>query len=163
MMSRTNSPCDRQAFPSAGSRCSVWTCPFADCRRLWVDLKLRHRSLTCSCAIRTEYSPSCIFPVSGAALWYSDVLIGAPPTLERHLTKFPALHAVNVVLTVRYVPVPEVFDEERFLIKALPIPGFYHVVARCVSLPMEVRRWYTKMDSVETRSLSRHCLQVWLR
>jgi len=66
----------------------------------------------------------------GAALWYSDVLKGAPPALERQLTRFPALHAVNVVLTVRYVLVPTVFDDERFLIKPLPIPGFYHVIAR---------------------------------
>jgi hypothetical protein len=72
-----------------------------------------------------------LFP--GAALWYSDVLKGAPPTLERHLTRFPALHAVNVVFTVRYVPVPEVFDEERFLVKALPLPGFYHVIARYIT------------------------------
>jgi len=69
---------------------------------------------------------------AGAALWYSDVLKGAPPALERQLTRFPALHAVNVVLTVRYVLVPTVFDDERFLIKPLPIPGFYHVIARFV-------------------------------
>jgi KUP system potassium uptake protein len=66
----------------------------------------------------------------GAALWYTDVLKGAPPTLERQLTRFPALHAINVVFTVRFVPVPSVYDDERFLVKSLPIPGFYHVIAR---------------------------------
>lgn len=69
------------------------------------------------------------------AFYYSDVLYGAPPALERQVTRFPALHAVNIVLTVRFVPVPEVFTEERFLVKALPVPGFYHVIARSANLP----------------------------
>lgn len=68
------------------------------------------------------------------ALYYSDVLNGAPPVLEQHVTRFPVLHSVNVILTVRFVPVPEVLDYERFLVKQLPVPGFFHVVARPVSL-----------------------------
>ena len=44
--------------------------------------------------------------------------------------RFPVLHDVNVSLTVRFVPVPEVQDFERFLVKQLPLPGFYHVIAR---------------------------------
>ena len=72
--------------------------------------------------------------LAGVAFYYSDVLYGAPPALERQVTRFPALHAVNIVLTVRFVPVPEVFTEERFLIKALPVPGFYHVIARSAML-----------------------------
>lgn len=64
------------------------------------------------------------------AFYYTDALYGAAPALERQVTRFPALHAVNVVLTVRFVPVPEVYTEERFLVKALPVPGFYHVIAR---------------------------------
>ena len=85
------------------------------------------------------------------ALYYSDVLYGAPPALERQLTRFPAIHAVNVVLTVRFVPVPEVFDEERFLVKALPVPGFYHVIARLahVSTIQLIESLYVMLPEVE--------------
>ena len=79
---------------------------------------------------------------AGAALWYSDVLKGAPPTLERQITRFPALHEVNVVFTVRYVPVPVVLDEERFLVKSLPIPGFFHVIARSGPFPSGPRTYH---------------------
>ena len=72
-------------------------------------------------------------PRAGVAVYYSDVLYGSPPALERHITRFAVLHDLNVMLTNRVVPVPEVMDQERFLVKQLPIPGFYHVIARCCS------------------------------
>lgn len=70
------------------------------------------------------------FGSAGVALYYSDVLYGAPPVLEQHVTRFPVLHSINIVLTVRFVPVPEVLDYERFLVKQLSLPGFFHVIAR---------------------------------
>ena len=63
-------------------------------------------------------------------MYYSDIMYGAPPALEAQVTRFPALRDVNIVLTIRFVPVPEVLDHERLLIKQLPIAGFYHVVVR---------------------------------
>lgn len=66
----------------------------------------------------------------GVAIYYSDILYGAPPALEAQVSRFPALHEVNVFATIRFVPVPEVLEDERLLIKQLPIAGFYHVIAR---------------------------------
>ena len=67
---------------------------------------------------------------TGVAVYYSDVVYGAPPALEAQVTRFPALHEVNVIITIRNVPVPQVLDNERLLMKPLPIAGFYHVIAR---------------------------------
>ena len=75
-----------------------------------------------------------LFCDAGIALYYSDMLYGAPPVLENHVLRFPALHDVNIVLTNRTVPVPHVGQHERFLVKQLHIPGFFHVVARLASL-----------------------------
>ena len=46
------------------------------------------------------------------------------------VTKLPALHTVNVILTNRHIIVPQVMEHERFLVKQLPLPGFFHVIAR---------------------------------
>jgi hypothetical protein len=40
---------------------------------------------------------------------------------------------VNIFLTIRYVPIPEVKPIERLLVEQLGVKGFYHVVARCAA------------------------------
>lgn len=40
---------------------------------------------------------------------------------------------VNIFLTNRFVPVPEVMPKERLLVEQLGVKGFYHVIARCLS------------------------------
>ncbi len=45
-------------------------------------------------------------------------------------TQVPALPRVVVIVTNRRVPIPDVLQEERFLIEPLALSGFYHVVVR---------------------------------
>jgi hypothetical protein len=43
------------------------------------------------------------------------------------------LYEVNIVLTNRNVPIPEVLPRERLLVEQLEASGFYHVIARSAS------------------------------
>ncbi|KAK9799835.1 hypothetical protein WJX73_007321 [Symbiochloris irregularis] len=67
---------------------------------------------------------------SGVALYYSESIYGVPPVLREHVGKFPMVHTLNILLTTRHVPVPNVSLQERFLVQQLGVPGFYHVVTR---------------------------------
>lgn len=77
--------------------------------------------------VRTE-TP--VARAKGVGVYLSETLEGAPPVLCTLLSHFPALHEVVVVLTIRTVPVPVVDDSERYLVRALEFPGFFHAVAR---------------------------------
>jgi len=49
------------------------------------------------------------------------------------VTRLPMLYEVNIVLTNRNVPIPEVLPRERLLVEQLEASGFYHVIARSAS------------------------------
>lgn len=68
------------------------------------------------------------------ALYYSSTIHGVPPVLHKIAPKSPTLHTVNIFVTNRQIPVPNVGLKERFLVRQLGLPGFYHMVARCVLL-----------------------------
>ena len=63
-------------------------------------------------------------------MYYCSTIYGVPPVLHEHITKFPMVHTMNIFLTNRNIPVPNVSLHERFLVQQLGLPGFYHVVAR---------------------------------
>lgn len=75
----------------------------------------------------------------GVGFHYSDNIYGVPPVLIQHLQKFPILHEVNMLITNRAVPVPDVMHKERILVETLGLPGFYHCICRsAVWLPKPV-------------------------
>ncbi|KAK9810742.1 hypothetical protein WJX73_004336 [Symbiochloris irregularis] len=67
---------------------------------------------------------------AGVALYYSSTIHGVPPVLHKLTPKYPTLHTVNIFVTNRQIPVPNVGLKERFLVRQLGLPGFYHMVAR---------------------------------
>lgn len=66
----------------------------------------------------------------GVGFYYSENIYGVPPVLIQHVQKFPVLHEVNILITNRAVPVPDVMHKERILVETLGLPGFYHCICR---------------------------------
>ena len=46
------------------------------------------------------------------------------------LSRLPMMYEVNIFLTNRTVPIPEVLPRERLLVDNAGVSGFYHVIAR---------------------------------
>jgi K+ transporter len=55
--------------------------------------------------------------------------------LQPFFTTQYCLPQVNIFLTIRHVPIPEVQPIERLLVEQLGVKGFYHVVARYAQNP----------------------------
>ncbi|KAA6426043.1 MAG: potassium transporter [Trebouxia sp. A1-2] len=70
----------------------------------------------------------------GVGFYYSENIYGVPPVLIQHVQKFPVLHEVNILITNRAVPVPDVLHQERILVETLGLPGFYHCICRYEAL-----------------------------
>jgi len=70
----------------------------------------------------------------GVGFYYSENIYGVPPVLIQHVQKFPVLHEVNILITNRAVPVPDVLHQERILVETLGLPGFYHCICRYETL-----------------------------
>ena len=66
----------------------------------------------------------------GVGFYYSENIYGVPPVLIQHVQKFPVLHEVNILITDRAVPVPDVLHKERILVETLGLSGFYHCICR---------------------------------
>ena len=58
-----------------------------------------------------------------------------PPVLLQMVSRTPVLYEVNIFVTNRFVPIPEVMEAERLLVEQLGVSGFYHVIARCAHMP----------------------------
>ena len=58
-----------------------------------------------------------------------------PPVLLQMVSRTPVLYEVNIFVTNRFVPIPEVMEAERLLVEQLGVSGFYHVIARCGRMP----------------------------
>lgn len=46
------------------------------------------------------------------------------------VSRLPMMYEVNIFLTNRYVPIPEVLPRERLLVEQAGASGFYYVIAR---------------------------------
>lgn len=64
-------------------------------------------------------------------MYYGEEIHGVPPVLLQLVSRTPVLYEVNIFVTNRFVPIPEVLDSERLLVEQLGVSGFYHVIARC--------------------------------
>jgi K+ potassium transporter len=67
----------------------------------------------------------------GLAIIYTPSTVGVPDVLRHLLLTLPALPSVNVLLTLRFVPVPYLPEDTRFLVRrSRRMPGMYRVVQR---------------------------------
>ncbi|GAB2280434.1 Putative potassium transporter 12 [Dionaea muscipula] len=69
--------------------------------------------------------------VPGIGLLYNELVQGVPSILGQFLLSLPALHSTIVFVCIKYVPVPVVPQEERFLFRRI-CPKDYHLF-RCVA------------------------------
>jgi len=67
----------------------------------------------------------------GIGLLYTELVQGIPSILGRFLLDLPAIHSTIVFVCIKYVPVPVVPQEERFLFRRV-CPQDYHMF-RCVA------------------------------
>ncbi|KAL3501208.1 hypothetical protein ACH5RR_035657 [Cinchona calisaya] len=69
--------------------------------------------------------------VPGVGLLYNELVQGVPSVFGRFLLELPAIHSTIVFVCIKYVPVPVVPQEERFLFRRV-CPKDYHMF-RCVA------------------------------
>lgn len=69
--------------------------------------------------------------VPGIGLLYNELVQGIPSIFGQFLLSLPAIHSTVVFVCVKYVPVPVVPQEERFLFRRV-CPKDYHMF-RCVA------------------------------
>ncbi|KAM7250591.1 hypothetical protein ACFE04_022474 [Oxalis oulophora] len=69
--------------------------------------------------------------VPGIGLLYTELVQGIPAILARFLLSLPAIQSTIVFVCIKYVPVPVVPQEERFLFRRL-CPNEYHMF-RCIA------------------------------
>lgn len=69
--------------------------------------------------------------VPGIGLLYSELVQGVPSIFGQFLLSLPAIHSTIVFVCIKYVPVPVVPQEERFLFRRV-CPKDYHMF-RCVA------------------------------
>ncbi|GMH01622.1 hypothetical protein Nepgr_003461 [Nepenthes gracilis] len=69
--------------------------------------------------------------VPGIGLLYNELVQGIPSILGQFLLSLPAIHSTIVCVCVKYVPVPLVPQEERFLFRRI-CPKDYHLF-RCIA------------------------------
>ncbi|XP_057522652.1 potassium transporter 8-like [Amaranthus tricolor] len=72
-----------------------------------------------------------IVRVRGIGLIQTELVSGIPAIFSHFVTNLPAFHQVLVFLCVKYVPVPHVGSEERFLVGRIG-PKEYHIY-RCIA------------------------------
>jgi len=69
--------------------------------------------------------------VPGIGLLYNELVQGVPSIFLQFLLSLPALHSTVVFVCIKYVPIPVVPQEERFLFRRV-CPKDYHMF-RCVA------------------------------
>lgn len=69
--------------------------------------------------------------VSGIGLVYNELVKGIPAIFGQFLLSLPAIHSTIVFVCIKYVPVPVVPQEERFLFRRVG-PKDYHMF-RCIA------------------------------
>ncbi|XP_020110461.1 potassium transporter 23-like isoform X2 [Ananas comosus] len=69
--------------------------------------------------------------VPGVGLLYNELVQGIPSIFRQFLLTLPAIHSTVVFVCIKYVPVPYVLQEERFLFRRLCQKDFH--LFRCVA------------------------------
>eukprot|EP00884_Botryococcus_braunii_P022819 jgi/Botrbrau1/9220/Bobra.0028s0016.1 len=95
-----------------------------------VHLEIKRRLTNCKSLVHFPFLRFGLVEGAGIAVYYADTFTGVPPVLSQLISHWPVLFEVNIFLTNRFVPVPEVMPKERLLVEQLGVKGFYHVIAR---------------------------------
>ncbi|KAK9819477.1 hypothetical protein WJX81_000858 [Elliptochloris bilobata] len=66
----------------------------------------------------------------GVGIYYTNDITGVPPVMLQSVSRLPMVYEVNIFLTNRHLPIPEVLPGERLLVEQKGACGFYHVIAR---------------------------------
>ncbi|GFP96238.1 putative potassium transporter 12 [Phtheirospermum japonicum] len=69
--------------------------------------------------------------VPGIGLLYNELVQGVPSVFGRFLADLPAIHSTIVFVCIKYIPIPVVPQEERFLFRRV-CPKDYHMF-RCIA------------------------------
>lgn len=69
--------------------------------------------------------------VPGIGLMYNELVQGIPSILGQFLLSLPAIHSTIVFVCIKYVPIPVVPQEQRFLFRRI-CPKDYHMF-RCIA------------------------------
>ncbi|XP_074289097.1 putative potassium transporter 12 [Silene latifolia] len=69
--------------------------------------------------------------VPGIGLMYNELVLGVPSILGQFLLSLPGIHSTIIFVCIKYVPVPVVPQEERFLFRRI-CPKDYHMF-RCIA------------------------------
>ncbi|KAK9819481.1 hypothetical protein WJX81_002292 [Elliptochloris bilobata] len=80
--------------------------------------------------VKVKGSGSTIKRARGVGIYYCNEISGMPPVMLQSVSRLPMMYEVNIFLTNRYVPIPEVLPRERLLVNQAGASGFYHVIAR---------------------------------
>lgn len=67
----------------------------------------------------------------GIGLLYNELVKGVPAIFGHFLTTLPAIHSMIIFVSIKYVPVPVVPQNERFLFRRV-CPKSYHIF-RCIA------------------------------
>lgn len=73
----------------------------------------------------------------GIGLLYNELVKGVPAIFGQFLTTLPAVHSMIIFVCIKYIPVPLVPQDERFLFRRV-CPRNYHIfrcIARYILLP----------------------------
>jgi len=87
----------------------------------------------------------------GIGLVYNELVKGIPAIFGHFLTTLPAIHSMIVFVCIKYVPVPVVPQNERFLFRRV-CPKSYHMF-RCIA-----RYGRTQTYELDTNLPGKHCL-----
>ncbi|KAE9454080.1 hypothetical protein C3L33_14016, partial [Rhododendron williamsianum] len=91
--------------------------------------------------------------VPGMGLMYNELVQGIPSVFGQFLLDLPAIHSTLVFVCIKYVPVPVVPQEERFLFRRVG-PKDYHMF-RCVAREAQdlaLESNLEEIDSISERS-----------
>ncbi|KAJ0986638.1 hypothetical protein J5N97_004994 [Dioscorea zingiberensis] len=69
--------------------------------------------------------------VPGIGLVYNELVQGIPSLFGQFLVNLPAIHSTIVFVSIKYVPVPKVSQEERFLFRRVCQKDFH--MFRCIA------------------------------
>ncbi|KAG6551062.1 hypothetical protein Mapa_007297 [Marchantia paleacea] len=90
--------------------------------------------------------------VPGIGLVYTELAQGVPTIFPHLISNLPAMHSILVLVCVKNLPVPNVLDEERFLIRRIGPKQFR--MFRCA-----VRFGYRDVQERKTHHFEQHLIQ----
>ncbi|KAJ0986636.1 hypothetical protein J5N97_004992 [Dioscorea zingiberensis] len=96
--------------------------------------------------------------VPGIGLVYNELVQGIPSLFGQFLVNLPAIHSTIVFVSIKYVPVPKVSQEERFLFRRVCQKDFHMFRLHCTEaqeLALEISSVELSLDNMSASSSDR--------